>query len=189
MRALGHDPSGELAETGKLVADAWCDELLRGYALDPAAVLRDGSLAAGEARGLVLVRGLDAATICPHHLLPSHGSADVAYLPGARVAGFGAIARALDACTPRPVFQEQAGPIFADLLVGAVEGRGALGRLGLAHPCLAVRGAEQASARVETIALAGSFAVPGADRDAAFAALGASTTPSTTTSASTRGKI
>jgi GTP cyclohydrolase IA len=183
LRALGHEPTGELAETGKLVAAAWCDELLRGYALDPAALLREGSLPAGSARGLVLLRGLDAATMCPHHLLPSHGSADVAYLPGDRVAGFGAIARALEACTRRLVLQEQAGQSLADLLVSELGARGALVRLTLAHTCLALRGAEHPTSRVDTIALAGSCAAPGADRDAAFAALGAA--PSTSTGANT----
>src|SRR5690242_9889808 len=93
LRALGHEPEGELAATGERVADAWADDLLEGEAIDAAAVLREGALEvdAGDA-GLVVVRDLAVTTMCPHHLLPAQGVGLVAYLPGERVAGIGTIA-------------------------------------------------------------------------------------------------
>ena len=176
LRALGHEPTGELAQTGELVAAAWCDELLSGYRDDPAAILRGGSIAVEPSSDLVLLRSLDAAAICPHHLLPSHGHADVVYRPSTRVAGFGAIARALEACTRRLVLQEDAGRQLARLLVSELGATGALVRLDLIHTCLALRGARQPSSRVETIAFAGSFDA-GPDRAAALAALGSPEPP------------
>jgi len=173
LRALGQEPSRELGQTPALVAQAWCEDLLSGYAMDPAQVLREDAVAVEPGQSsLVVLRGLSVATMCPHHLLPAHGEATIIYLPAGRVAGFGAIARALEAQTRRLTFQEHAGMAMASLLVDELRARGALCELRLAHSCLAARGARQAAAFVESVAFAGSFAEPGADRDAALAVLG-----------------
>ena len=169
LRALGHEPVGQLAETPQLVAAAWCDELLDGYAVDPAEALREASLPAGKRAGFVTLRDLSVSMICPHHLLVSHGHADVLYLPGERVAGLGGIARALAACTRRLTLQEEAGVRMAQLLVEVLGATGAACRLRLTHTCLLARGARQ-NAVVESIALAGSF--DGPDRELAIAVLG-----------------
>jgi GTP cyclohydrolase IA len=39
LRALGHEPVGELEGTGERVADAWADDLLEGESIDAAARL------------------------------------------------------------------------------------------------------------------------------------------------------
>lgn len=172
LRALGHEPTGELADTPRLVAAAWSGELLDGYDIDPAEVLRDGAVDLGsEHPGLVVLRNLTATTMCPHHLLPAHGSATVAYLPRRKVAGFGAIAMALRARTRRLTFQEQAGEEMAALLVEHLDARGAYCQLRLSHGCLVARGTREADAVVESVALAGTFAEPGPDRDLALTAL------------------
>jgi GTP cyclohydrolase I len=174
LRALGHEPTGQFAQTPELVAAAWCDELIAGEARDAAAMLREGAIPCEPTTDFVALHGLEAATICPHHLLPSHGDASVVYLPGARVAGFGAIARALEACTRRLVLQEDAGRHLARLLVDELGARGAMVRMRLVHTCLAIRGAAQPGARVETLAFAGSFASDGDDRRGALALLASS---------------
>lgn len=178
LRALGHEPLGELARTPALAARAWCDELLDGYRLDPAAILREQAVPVEPAHaGLVALHGLDVTMICPHHLLPASGEATLVYLPTERVAGFGTLARALAAVTHRLVFQEHAGSQMAELLVSELGARGAACRLRLAHACLSARGVRQARAAVETLAFSGSFSTPGPDRDAATLALGAAALP------------
>src|SRR5581483_4911665 len=117
LRALGHAPVGELEGTGERVADAWADDLLEGEAIDPAELLREGSIPMAGAPGLVVLRDLDVATMCPHHLLPAHGSATVAYLPAERVAGIGTIAHVVDAFARRLTLQETIGAHVADALV------------------------------------------------------------------------
>ncbi len=172
LRALGHEPEGELAGTGERVADAWADDLIAGEAIDAAAVLRKGALdldAAGS--GLVLVRDLAVTTMCPHHLLPAHGTATVAYLPGARVAGIGTIAQVVDVLAHRLTLQERIGDEVVALLVQELGARGALCRLALTHSCLIARGERKTGAIVETIAVAGTFASATPDRDLAFLAL------------------
>jgi len=174
LRALGHEPQGELGRTPALVAQAWTEELLAGYELDAARILRENAVPVEPGQtSLVALRGLRVITICPHHLLPAHGEATVIYLPRDRVAGFGAIARALDAETRRLTFQERAGTSMAELMVAELGARGALCRLRLVHTCLVTRGSRQATALVDSVAFAGSFSDPGPDRQAALCALGA----------------
>jgi GTP cyclohydrolase I len=172
LRALGHEPVGDLAGTGERVADAWADDLLEGEAIDAAAVLREGSMPIdSDGAGLVVVRDLAVSTMCPHHLLPAQGTGLVAYLPGDRVAGIGALAHVVDALSRRLTLQERIGADVVAILVRELGARGALCRLTLSHACLTARGERKSSAVVETLAVAGSFAVQSADRDLAFAAL------------------
>jgi len=174
VRALGHELAGELAGTGERVADAWADDLLEGEAIDAAAVLREGAIEAGEgANGLVVVRDIAVTTMCPHHLLPAYGAALVAYLPGARVAGVGTIARVVDALSRRLALQEHVGAEVAQILVRELGARGALCRLELTHFCMIARGERKTGAVVETLSVAGSFAEPSAERDLVFASIAA----------------
>jgi GTP cyclohydrolase I len=172
LRALGHEPEGELAGTGERVADAWADDLLEGEAIDAAALLREGALDLdAEGSGLVLVRDLSVTTMCPHHLLPAHGTATVAYMPGARVAGIGTIAHVVDVLAHRLTLQERISDDVVALLVHELGARGALCRLALTHSCLIARGERKTGSIVETLAVAGTFAVASPDRDLAFLAL------------------
>jgi GTP cyclohydrolase IA len=161
LRALGYEPTGELKGTGERVADAWADALLEGEAIDVAA---DGA-------GLVMVRDLAVTTMCPHHLLPAHGTAMVAYLPGDRIAGIGTIAHVVDVLARRLTLQERIGADVTALLVHELGARGALCRLALTHSCLIARGERKSGAVVETFAVAGTFAHSGPDRELAFAAI------------------
>jgi len=172
LRALGHEIEGDLAGTGERVADAWADDLLEGESIDAAAVLREGAIEAGpHERGLVVIRGLSVTTMCPHHLLPGHGTGLIAYLPGDRVAGIGTLGHILDALARRLTLQERIGGQVVELLVSELGARGALCKLSLTHSCLVARGMRKAGALVETIAVAGAFAEATAERDLAFAAI------------------
>ena len=48
-------------------------------------------------------------SVCPHHLLPYHGFAQVAYVPGDRIIGFSNITRLVDCFAHRLVLQEEIG--------------------------------------------------------------------------------
>lgn len=178
LRALGHAITGDLEGTGQRVADAWADDLLDGYSVDPAEILRAGAVTlsgspeGGGPQGLVVIRDLAVTTMCPHHLLPAHGTGLVAYLPGARVAGLGTIAQVLDAYARRLTLQERIGVDVVGILVRELGARGALCQLSLTHACLVARGERKSGAVVETIAVAGSFAAAGPERDLALAAVG-----------------
>jgi GTP cyclohydrolase I len=173
LRALGQEIEGDLAGTGERVADAWADDLLEGESIDAAAILREGAIeaTAHERGGLVVIRDLSVTTMCPHHLLPGHGTGLIAYLPGERVAGIGTLAHVLDALARRLTLQERIGGQLVDLLVSELGARGALCKLALTHTCLVARGMRKAGAVVETVAVAGAFAEPSPERDLALAAL------------------
>ena len=161
LRALGYDPGGnpELRETPARVARAFADELLSGYQVDIEGLVRDGSIEGPHhpGSGIVLVREIAVATLCPHHLMPSLGTATVAYLPGARLLGVGTLARLVDAYARRLSMQESLGQNVVDALMRYGGALGAYCKIGLVHGCLSARGAGQSGADVHTVATAGEL--------------------------------
>jgi len=160
LKALGHDPaaSPELARTPQLVAEAFENDLLAGYSVDVPGLLATESspLTADGPKGAVVVRGIDVATICPHHLLPALGQATVAYLPGHALVGLGTLARIVDAFSRRLTLQEAIGEAVVHALMNHAGARGAYCRLELRHACVAIRGARQTNATAVTVARAGA---------------------------------
>lgn len=160
LRALGHDPSAspDLEKTPERVVSAFADELLSGYAVDLDALLRDGAAESpASVPGVVALKGIAVSTMCPHHLLPALGEAEVAYVPGTTVLGLGTIARLVDAFARRLTLQEVIGQEVVTTLMSRAGARGAYCRIELQHGCVRARGACQASARAVTIASAGSL--------------------------------
>lgn len=159
LRALGRDIASEpeLAETPARVTEAFADELLSGYSVDLAELVRTGSTEAQGSAAVVALRDIDVATMCPHHLMPGIGRANVVYRPGARLLGLGAIARLVDACARRLALQETIANDVVAALVTHAGARGAYAELTLTHGCLSARGACQTRARATTFALTGAL--------------------------------
>ncbi|MBN2801129.1 MAG: GTP cyclohydrolase I [Deltaproteobacteria bacterium] len=105
----------------------------------------------------VILRGLPFHSLCAHHLLPFFGEADVAYLPGDRIAGLGGIPRLLEHCARRPQLQERLGGCLADLLEEALEPRGLVIRLRARQLCMEMRGA-RSPGTVEVVVQRGAAA-------------------------------
>lgn len=164
LRALGApvDTDAELRGTGARVAKAWADELLAGYADDPRTILADAT--ASSADGLVVIAGVPATTMCPHHLLPATGTVDVGYWPGDKVVGFGAIARLVACQTRRLALQEDIARGIANALVTHLGARGAGVLVDLEPACLTIRGERAHGARAVATAFAGACASEGALR-------------------------
>jgi GTP cyclohydrolase I len=157
--ALGRDPAREpeLAETPARVVEAFADELLVGYGRDLAALVTKDSSPAPARPGLIAVRDIAVATVCPHHLMPALGRASVIYRPGDRILGLGVIARLVDACARRLVLQETIGEDVVSALMKHAGARGALCEITLQHGCLSARGAGQVDARGTTVARDGEI--------------------------------
>lgn len=172
LGALGHDSSGdpELAETPERVAEAYA-EMLSGYAVDVGELVRSGSTAEPEPgeRGIVVVSDIELVTVCPHHLLPSTGTATVAYRPGARLLGLGTVAALVVAVSRRLALQERIGREVVEALVTHAGASGAFCRLSLSHGCLTARGARQTHATVQTTNAAGDLAGPEGTAELALA--------------------
>jgi GTP cyclohydrolase IA len=167
LRALGHDPKkhAELEETPARATEAFAVELLGGYDVDVKSLIEGGSSAVstkpGSGRhGIVVVRDIAIASVCPHHLLPALGSATVAYRPGRLLLGLGVIAHVVDAFARRLTMQEAIGEHVVESLLEIAGARGAYCALDLTHGCLSARGARQDSAVVRTVAIGGDLAGP-----------------------------
>ncbi len=163
------DDDPELAGTPERVARAFRDELLDGYRRDPGAALA-AALPSAEG-GLVVVTGVRYASVCPHHLLPSWGTAHLGYLPGGRVVGFGALVDVLTAYAHRLVLQETLGRQVAEALVAQLGALAAGVVLDAQHACLCARGERESAARVVTHSYAGQWSTDPAGRAEFLAAV------------------
>jgi GTP cyclohydrolase I len=158
LRAIGLDPDGDaaLSGTGARVADAFADDLCAGYDVDVDALVSDNALP-GEG-AIVIVRGIDVTTTCPHHLMPAIGRADVAFAPNGKLIGVGAVARVVHAFSQRLTLQETIGDAVVGALDRVLAPHWVACRLDLAHACMIARGERQHGARVETLSLRGAIA-------------------------------
>ena len=164
---VSSDP--ELRDTGRRVAEAFANDLLEGYSLDPAAILAEATSSSAE--GLVVVTGIATTAICPHHLLPASGVVHVGYLPGSKVVGLGAIARLVDCFARRLVLQEDLGQRVAGALVEHLGALGAGAVVDLVPTCMTARGGRRHGSRAVTTAWSGVMASEAAARQELLAAV------------------
>lgn len=159
LRAIGRDPTVEpdLVGTGARVAAAYLDELCAGYAVDTRELLRAGVIEGGAA-GVIVVRDVPIATMCPHHLLPATGCATIAMHAKDRIVGLGTLAALADAHARRLTLQERIGEGVVSDLVEVVAPDWCACRIVLEHGCMTLRGERALGSSVETIAVRGADA-------------------------------
>ena len=152
---IGEDPDREgLRDTPARVARSY-RELFAGLWTDPADVLERTF---GEDHDeLVLVSDIPMFSMCEHHLLPFHGVAHVAYLPGpdGRVTGLSKLARLVDLYARRPQVQERLTTQVADALDKTLGARGVLVVIDCEHQCMSARGVRKPGSRTTTSAVRG----------------------------------
>lgn len=107
---------------------------------------------------LVMLRGFEFYTLCPHHMLPVRLEANVAYIPNGQVIGASKLGRMLLECNRKPETQEK----LTDLAIQSVVNltghtcRGAAVILRGEHGCFRVRGLKTGADMV-TIKYSGVF--------------------------------
>jgi GTP cyclohydrolase I len=146
-------PGDDLESTPARVAQAWHDDLLSGYDVDP-----DGEMSWTETTpetGAVLVRDITFSSVCVHHLLPFVGLAPVADLPEVRLAGLSKIGRVVEAHARRLQIQERLTSEILGSLERTLEPRGALVLIEAEHTCMTLRGARKKGSRLLTLAASG----------------------------------
>lgn len=142
-------------KTPERVAAAWVEDLVAGYAIEP-----EGELswtAAPKGCGPVLVRRIDFASICVHHLLPFFGQAHVAYVPAERMAGLSKIGRVVDAHARRLQTQERLTASIVETLDRTLNPKGVVAILEAEHTCMTLRGVRKGRSRMTTVASAGCY--------------------------------
>jgi GTP cyclohydrolase I len=153
----------ELSETPINAASMWLDEIIDGYESDPNAILTGGSEMSGES-DLVMVRDIFFHSTCPHHLLPYHGRAHVAYIPNDRIVGLSKIAKLVECFAHRLILQEEIGSLVAKALVEHLGAKGAACMLDVEQFCMVIRGVRQHGSRSVTVSYAGTMATDKAEK-------------------------
>jgi GTP cyclohydrolase IA len=104
---------------------------------------------------LVVVKAIPFHSLCMHHLLPFHGVAHVAYLPGERIIGLSKLARVVEVFARDLQLQERLTMQVADCLESHLRPKGVGVVLEAEHMCMTLRGVQKAGARTTTSALRG----------------------------------
>lgn len=159
LAAIGEDPArGGVADTPRRVAESYA-EFFSGIGVDPATHLGDLiDLEAGREGELVVMRDISFRSMCEHHLLPFVGVAHIAYLPGRRVVGLGALPKVVDTLASRPQLQERLTDEIADALAEGLDARGVLVVLDARQDCVSTRGVRQERSTTVTLASRGTLA-------------------------------
>jgi GTP cyclohydrolase I len=153
--AVGEDPDREgLVETPARVARMYA-EVFAGLHADPAVHLRKTFTQPHDE--MVLVKDIEFASCCEHHLVPFLGKAHIAYLPDGKVVGLSKLARVVDGVARRPQVQERMTEEIAELVMGELHPRGVAVIVEAAHMCMTVRGVRKPGATTVTSAMRGSF--------------------------------
>jgi GTP cyclohydrolase I len=155
LRAIGApvDTDPELRRTGVDVADAYRNELLEGYRMVPQEILAECTRS--RARALVTLTNVAIHPVCPHHLLPSSGTAHVAYLPAGKVVGLGSLAKLIHCFARRLILQEDLAEQVVDALVTHLGASWAACTVDVLPMCIAARGAHADRSRALCTAFAG----------------------------------
>jgi GTP cyclohydrolase IA len=104
---------------------------------------------------LILVRDIPFQSLCMHHLLPFHGVAHVAYLPGECIIGISKLARVVEAFARDLQLQERMTVQIADWLEQELAPRGVGVVLSAEHMCMTIRGVRKPGTRTVTSAVRG----------------------------------
>ena len=153
--AVGENPDREgLIETPARVARMYA-EVFSGLHTDPAIHLKKMFTQAHDE--MVLVKDIEFASCCEHHLVPFLGKAHIAYLPAGKVVGLSKLARVVDGVAKRPQVQERMTEEIAELIMSELQPRGVGVILEATHMCMTIRGVKKANASTVTSAMRGLF--------------------------------
>ncbi|HXD66885.1 MAG TPA: GTP cyclohydrolase I FolE [Solirubrobacteraceae bacterium] len=166
LRAIGADLNApDLVQTPRRVAASYAE------LVTPAAV--EATLFPNEGYDeLVLVRDITFQSLCMHHLLPFHGEAHVAYLPGDTIVGISKLARVVEAFARDLQLQERMTQQIADWLEQELAPRGVGVVLSAEHMCMTIRGVRKPGARTVTSAVRGTLRDDARTRQELFSLVG-----------------
>jgi GTP cyclohydrolase I len=150
LLALGRDPDSEgLADTPARVAAAYA-ELIGPREFDLTTFANEEGY-----DELVMARDIPVQSLCEHHLLPFHGVAHVAYLPGNRILGLSKLARVVELFARDLQVQERLTTQVARWLQEHLAPRGVGVIIEAEHMCMTLRGVRATGSRTLTSAVHG----------------------------------
>ena len=160
LDACGLDVEGTALErTPENVARAWSESFIDGYNADPAEIMKTAYASKGVAGATetVLVKDVPFHGMCPHHLLPFHGRAHVAYIPGPKLASLSSLARLVDCFAHRLEIQETVTRQIAEALMEHLDAAGTAVMLDTDQTCMTARGVTRIGARAVSQHFTGKF--------------------------------
>ena len=150
LRAVGADADSDaLEETPRRVADAFA-ELLTPMPFRATTFPNDDGY-----DELIVARAIPFHSLCMHHLLPFHGLAHIAYLPGERIIGLSKLGRVVEFFSRDLQIQERLTTQIAGWLERELEPKGVGVVLEAEHLCMSLRGVQKLGAKTVTSALHG----------------------------------
>lgn len=153
----GDDPTREgLVDTPRRVVEAY-REFYRGYEECPLEVL---SRTFEDVKGyddVVMLRDIEFASHCEHHMVPFLGRAHVAYLPSDRVVGISKLARVVDIFARRLQTQETMTAQIAHAIDRKLEPGGVAVMIEAVHQCMSMRGVNKRNVATITTSFLGEF--------------------------------
>ena len=160
LNALGADITDEsLADTPGRVARMYA-EMLTPEPFDLTTFPNDEGY-----DELVIARNIPFHSLCEHHLLPFHGVAHVAYLPGERILGLSKLARVVDLFAAGLQVQERLTRQASSWLQEHLQPRGVGVVLEAEHLCMSLRGVSKPGVTTVTSALHGLIRTDPRTRD------------------------
>jgi GTP cyclohydrolase I len=150
LAALGADLEDDgLRDTPRRMADAYA-ELLSPEPFNLTTFSNDE-----DYDELIVVRDIPFQSLCMHHVLPFHGVAHVAYLPGDRILGLSKLARIVELFARGLQLQERLTAQIAAWLDRQLQPKGVGVVLEAEHLCMSLRGVRKPGASTVTSALRG----------------------------------
>lgn len=156
LTSIGEDPQRDgLLKTPDRVDRAF-RFLTRGYHEDIDALLTSAMFDV-DYDEMVVVKDIEVASLCEHHLLPFFGRAHVAYLPKGKVIGLSKIPRLVDAFARRLQVQERLTVQIATALQDTLHPGGVGVVIEAMHLCMIMRGVEKQHSVAITSCMLGVF--------------------------------
>jgi GTP cyclohydrolase I len=156
LEGIGEDPSRPgLLRTPARVAEMYA-ELTAGMREDPRAHV--AALPGDKHDEMVIVKDIQIASMCEHHLAPFVGRCHIAYIPKqGRIVGLSKLARLADTFSRRLQVQERLTSEIADTLFDNLKPVGVMVVIEAEHTCMTVRGVKKPGSMTITSALRGGF--------------------------------
>lgn len=106
---------------------------------------------------MIILKDIDFASLCSHHLLPFIGKVHIGYIPAKKICGISKLARVVDKFASRPQVQENLTQQIADFIVEQLKPIGVMVVIEAQHQCMQIRGVKKANSIMVTSAIKGVF--------------------------------
>ena len=113
---------------------------------------------------MIVVKDIEFASVCKHHLLPFQGVCHVGYVPGELMVGVSKIPRLVNWRAARPQTQELLTAEIASFMKQNLKAMGVAVIMDAVHTCMCARGVRKVGASMRTSEMRGIFLTADAAR-------------------------